>query len=734
MRTHFFTKSLFIAALLLILSLHIYGQAFSDFITIDQFGYRPDARKTAVIKNPQQGSDKDKTLNPGNVYKVIHAETKESVFQGQPVLFDNGNTDAASGDKIWWFDFSAVTTPGNYYILDASNNLRSYVFSIQEDVYNDVLKHAMRMFFYQRAGCEKEARYAGEGWADGASHVGPLQDKNCRLYNKKNDASTERDLHGGWYDAGDYNKYTAWAANYVESLLLIYQENPDAFTDDYNIPESGNGIPDILDEAKWGMDWLLRMQNPDGSSLSLVGLSHTFPPSAAKEQSLYGPANTVATITSAKAFALGVKVFDEAGLKDYSAQLKEAALKAWKWADENPKVVFHNNDKDSGTLGLGAGDQEVSDTDDVNTRLGYKVAAGLYLYELTGKEAYLKIFEDNYKNFQLFRWSNHMGQYWHKQYLTYFRYLAAPYGKENIKSDIRKAMITAFNKAGDYAGNVDKDGYRSFIKDYNWGSNQYKSEYGHTFYLWALLDMEPSKSEGYYDVAEDYLHYIHGVNPFNMVYLTNMNNYGASKSLTEIYHSWFDHYSSKWDKVGVTTYGPAPGYLAGGANEDYKWDGCCDSKSCGSTDNNAICLSEPIPVGEPSAKMYKDFNTSWPLNSWALSEPSNGYQVAYIRLLSKFVSPKGGSSTGISRHKDKDSAFKLLPNPVKRGEKLVLKPDTNGDPLQVIAYNMKGETVLMQTFGVEEVSLDTSTLVEGVYVVKGYQGKREVFVQKVQVL
>ncbi len=197
--------------------------------------------------------------------------TAGEVLAGSPAVWKGGVEDASSGDRAWWFDFSQVTVPGDYYVLDVEKNVRSAVFRIGDDVYRDVLRHAVRTFFYQRAGFAKEARYAGEGWADGASHIGPLQDKNCRLYNRPADASTERDLSGGWYDAGDYNKYTNWTAEYVIELLRAYDDTPAVFTDDFSIPESGNGIPDILDETKWGMDWLVRMQNPDGSVLSIVG-------------------------------------------------------------------------------------------------------------------------------------------------------------------------------------------------------------------------------------------------------------------------------------------------------------------------------------------------------------------------------------------------------------------------------------------------------------------------------
>jgi len=76
-----------------------------------------------------------------------------------------------------------------------------------------------------------------------------------------NDASTAKDLNGGWFDAGDYNKYITFANRPIHDMLWAYQENPDVFGDNWNIPESANGIPDVLDEIKWELDWMFKMNN-----------------------------------------------------------------------------------------------------------------------------------------------------------------------------------------------------------------------------------------------------------------------------------------------------------------------------------------------------------------------------------------------------------------------------------------------------------------------------------------
>lgn len=628
----------------------IFGQTLSPNIVVDQFGYTISSNKVAVLRSPQTGFDATSSYIPGNVISLRNATTNAVVFSGAALAFKNGITDNISGDKVWWFDFSAVQTMGSYYVLDESNNARSATFTIADSVYKNILKAAVKTFYYQRAGFAKTAQYAGLGWADAASHIGPLQDANCRIYNDRFNAATEKDLSGGWYDAGDYNKYTPWTANYIISLLNSYKENTGLWTDDFNIPESGNGVPDLLDEIKWGMDWLLKMQQANGASLCVMGLSHASPPSAATGQSTYGPATTNATMRSAAAFALGAKYLRQANpvyFGVYADTLQARALKAYNWAIANPGVLFNNNSAGNGSVGLGAGNQE---TDSLG-RFTAKMAAALYLYDLTGTTSYRTLFENSITTFPLFAWNNYVSQYFQESQNLLFYYLNLPGINTNLASQIKAATLAAAKKAGDYIGALDTqtDPYRAFIKDYNWGSNQYKSDYGQFLWQMQFHNIETANNSRYFKAAEEYLHYIHGVNPLQFVYLSNMGSYGAENNIKEFYHSWFTNGSALWDREGQSTYGPAPGFLAGGPNPGYTIDGCCPS-GCGSPQNNAACTSESVtpPLAQPPMKSYKDFNTGWPLNSWQVTENSNGYQAAYIRLLSKYVSSAVNDSTVVT--------------------------------------------------------------------------------------
>ena len=354
-------------------------------IVVDQFGYLPDQPKVAVLREPVVGFDAGLHYARAARIELVDLATGKTVLTGAPAVWNKGEVDPSSGDRAWWFDFSTVVRPGRYQVVDPANHVRSPPFSIGDGVYRPVLVQAVRMLFYQRAGFPKEARYAGAKWADGASHQGPLQDRHARLYSAPGDASTERDLHGGWFDAGDFNRYTSWAAQNVVELLNAYRERPGIWTDDYNIPKSGDGIPDLLNEVDWELDWLERMQLPDGSLLFETASDTGSPPSSAKGQSLYGPPNSHATSAGAAAFAVAALVDRTVpAWRGRSAVLTERAERAWGWVSAHPRVTFTDASADNGKVRM-AGD--AIETDDAG-RAATMVAAAVYLFELTGKPLY----------------------------------------------------------------------------------------------------------------------------------------------------------------------------------------------------------------------------------------------------------------------------------------------------------------------------------------------------------
>lgn len=612
------------------------------FIVLDQFGYLPSQKKVAILRNPVEGFDADQSYVPNDVLQVVALASGEVVFTGSVLPWKNGTLDSSSGDQVWWFDFSNVTAPGTYLVRDAANNVTSPEFTIANGVYDDVLKQAVRVFFYQRAGFAKQPPHAAPAWSDGASHLGPGQDAQARLFSTPNDSGSAKDLSGGWYDAGDYNKYTNWTADYVIGLLHAYFEKPDIWGDDYNIPESGNGVPDILDEVKWGLDWLLRMQNDDGSVLSIVGLDEASPPSSASGPSYYGPANTSAALSTAAAFALGATVFSESinpNLNSYAELLANRGQMAWTWAQNNPNVLFRNNDASYGSEGLGAGQQEMDESE----RLNKKISAAIYLFQASGDTRYRSFVDNQYTQTELFT-SGYASAFRGAFIRALLHYSSLAGATPATREQIQQKFLSAINLNNGWGSvNNQTDPYLAHLPTYTWGSSLFRAQQAGLFYEQVIHQIGSQPEATVIATTANYLHYFHGLNPLGKVYLSNMYAWGADNSVDEFYHAWFKDGSALWDRVGQSTYGPAPGFVVGGPNPSYNWDSCCPN-SCG-TNGNTTCGSAPPspPFAQPMQKSFADFNTSWPINSWQITENSNGYQVGYIRLLSKFVQSTSGN-------------------------------------------------------------------------------------------
>ena len=618
-------------------------------IVVDQFGYQPNAKKVAVIREPHVGYDTNARPPVGTEYALVDMATGRFVKRSRLEPWNVGKIHKDSGDKAWWFDFSDVTAPGKYAVVDLDNQVRSIAFAIGDDVYREVIKHAVRMYFYQRAGFEKKAKYAGVHWADRASHVRRGQDTEALPWPSSRPSlgqaakSTRKDLRGGWYDAGDYNKYTNWTARNIIVLLRAFEENPQAFRDDTGIPESGNGVPDLLDELRFGLEWMMRMQNDDGSVLCVQGLASGTPPSSATGKSYYGPATTSATLMSAATFAYAAKVFSarpEPELKALSTSLANRAGQAWEWAIANPSVRYYNNDeaRQPGSSGLAHGQQEMSDE---NRHLA-KFEAAVYLFALDGASTFKKFIEANYATLV----PDYGPTQWdvvRQDIVLYFAQLpgVSPAVRTKIRERFLSRMLPVTRA---FSVNLIKsDPYRAPMKDYTWGSNRTKAFQARLFQLTAIHAEAPADKTAALDAAMGYAHYIHGVNPLGLVYLSNMSVAGAEQSVNTIYHTWFAP-GTRWSKVEGAMPGPPPGFLVGGPNPYYALDGCCKGSTsgglfaCGNIAAARICKhGYAPPVGQPVQKSYLQFNTNWPANSWEITEPSISYQSYYIRLLASFA-------------------------------------------------------------------------------------------------
>jgi len=223
---------------LVLFSVIMNGQ--NSWIRVNQIGYLEDDVKGAVWIS--------KGVQHINSFQLIDATTGHPVFQGDRVK-DTG--------KVWAFensarlDFTTFKTPGTYFIQ--VGNIQSVPFRIGNHIYADAADIPLRYMRQQRCG------------------YNPFLKDSCHMHGvvSVGDPDGKRDglpynVWGGWHDASDYLQYVATSANAVYQMLFAYSQHPGSFGDSCqaNGDAGANGIPDILDEAKWGLDWLVKM-NPD---------------------------------------------------------------------------------------------------------------------------------------------------------------------------------------------------------------------------------------------------------------------------------------------------------------------------------------------------------------------------------------------------------------------------------------------------------------------------------------
>lgn len=603
------------------------------YIVVDQFGYRPGMKKVAVLADPQRGWNAKDAYVPPKELEVRAWVDEKVVFRGPVSVWNQGAVDSSAGDKGAWFDFSSVDAEGTYFVFDPQKNVRSHPFAIGKDVYRDVLKAAMRSFYFNRANFEKKPPHSCVGtrcWSLGVDYMGEGQDKEARSVTDRENPKTARDLSGGWWDAGDTGKYVTFSNDAFHQLLTAYAENPAAFGDDFGIPESKNGLPDLIDEVLVELAWLKKMQPADLKGGGLIKLANAdygdpVPDQSKFKRYYYAPVCSAATIVLAGEFAHAALVLKK--FPKFAAEVKdltERAKKGFAFYQQNPK----SDACDDGTLKSGDADKSLAEQDKI------AVASAVYLFALTGDRAFGEYVQKNYQKTRPFE-GDQWSLYDQSQGDALLYYAALPTADAATRDAIRARKKSQAEALDYYGFKPELDLYRAYMRtdSYHWGSNNQRASYGNTNYDLLRYDLLPGEQRrGYEERVAGMLHSFHGVNPMQLVYLTNMYAYGGDACADEAYHTWFRDKDPKWDNARTSELGPAPGYVTGGPNKDY-----CN----GQDPKQHACARSPIRR-QPAEKAYLDSNTSFdPPNqydkSWELTEPAIYYQASYVRLVSKFV-------------------------------------------------------------------------------------------------
>ncbi|HWV28744.1 MAG TPA: glycoside hydrolase family 9 protein [Dyadobacter sp.] len=505
----------------------------SDVIRLNQVGFYPVAPKIAVI-----------VAEPGGAFEVKEAKSGKTVLKG---TLGEMRTSQHSGKHTRLVDFSALRKPGSY-VLEVAAVGKSAAFSIGDRVHRSVAEAALKGFYYQRASIDLPEKYAGK-WARPAGHP----DEKVLIHaSAVSDGRPENAIISsprGWYDAGDYNKYIVNSGITMGTLLSLYEDYPLYFEDfNTNIPESNNGVPDLLDEVAWNLRWMLTMQDPaDGGvyhKLTNPRFDGMIMPDAAKNPRYVVQKGTAATLDLAAVMAQASRVFKNfdnkfPGLAD-SCMI--AAVKGWQWAEKHPALMYNqdamNREFDPDVATGTYGDRSVKDE---------WIWAACEMYAATGKPEYIeKIDLELQQPMTLPTWS----QVKTLGYYTLLRFAEAMKLPAGQSDALRKNVLSY---ADDLLTDLETQPYHTVMgkiaRDYAWGSSSVAANQG----IALLYAYRLSKDKKYLHAALGNLDYLLGRNATGYCFLTG---FGSKRVM----------HPHQRISIADGVVEPVPGLLSGGPN------------------------------------------------------------------------------------------------------------------------------------------------------------------------
>lgn len=445
-----------------------------DKVKVNRVGYLPQDQKTAFFRMEEQETS----------FCVKDAEGK-SVFCGEITRIIE---DRASGERTGAGDFSRLCAPG-VYVVEAGSLGSSCRFTIGTDVYAQAFTDVCRMFFLQRCGAALDACHAGD-FAHPVCHDTPAREV---------DTGNIRDVSGGWHDAGDYGRYVAPGVKAVMDLLLAFERAPEAFARGMGIPKREPGLPDLLEEVRYELDWMRKMQRPNGGvnhKVTCAGFPGFVMPEEEREELLLSPVSTCATADFCGVMAFASRVYAPYDA-DCSVACLRAAERAYQYLEETQFSCFYN------PSGIVTGQYEdVSDADEryfAACAMFYATGEACYHDDLRAR--YNPVFADG------LGWEE-MGAYGNALY----RMAESPHDPE-LLAQIDRDLIAA---ASALIARGEQDGYRCSLAHYRWGSNMYLLNNA----MLLLMANDVSRNDAYLRMAQAHVDYVFGANPMSISYVT----------------------------------------------------------------------------------------------------------------------------------------------------------------------------------------------------------------------
>lgn len=356
-------------------------------IRLNQVGMYPNQEKIAVV----EGTAKSVTIKDATTGKK--AAVKARVLRTA--------TSPWSKKQRTVVDFSALTKPGTYTI---TSGRESATFTVRPSALRDVTAATLKAFYLIRSGVAIEQQYAGD-------FARPVGHADTRVLIHPSAASLGRPAGsvisspGGWYDAGDYNKYIVNSAFSIGIILFSYEQNRDYYQSlTVNIPESKNQTADVIDEMMFNLRWMFTMQDPyDGGvyhKLTTPNFEGFVMPVDCHQQRYVVQKSTAATLDFAAVMAQAARLCkDNKDYPEFAAQAARAAMAAYGWAERNPRVIYQQERLADPAVSTGTyGDFNLSDE-------WYWAAAELYL--LTGDQRFADVAAKNQpRHFSAPTWGN----------------------------------------------------------------------------------------------------------------------------------------------------------------------------------------------------------------------------------------------------------------------------------------------------------------------------------------
>jgi endoglucanase len=548
-------------------------------IKVDQVGYPINGPKIALVTLPSLPSGS--TGPPYATFQVRRSSDNSVAFHGK---LAPAAPDSNAEELVQAADFSALRKEGKYYI-EIPGAGRSWNFAVGKNVFDHTYYLAMRGFYGQRCGTAVDMGPEFPGYSHPACH-------QHGEFHISSGAKGPRDNIGGWHDAGDYGRYMVNSGISTGTLLWAWEIYGSKLKKiPLNIPETGNGTPDILNEARWNLEWMLKMQDDDGGVWHKQ-TSENFPAFIAPEDDKLpsevigaGVApfkSTCATADLAAVGAIAARVFKPYDAK-FAAQALDAARRAWAWTETYPNVTFKN------PPGVGTG--EYGDANCKDERLW----AAAELGRTTGEAAFNDFFLKNYAEF-LPTLDSPPAENWNQLApMALWTYaLSSRNGSDAAAaSAIRQRTLAAAHAVVD---RTHANPYRISMqsKDYVWGSNGVAAGYGMYLLIANVLAPDPV----FVDAARDNLHYLLGRNTFSLSWVTHVGE------------NPFQHPHHRPSGSGKQP-GPWPGLLSGGPNAGRQ---------------DAVLAA--LPKNLPPAKVYAD-----QLASYASNEIAINWQASLVFLL-----------------------------------------------------------------------------------------------------